>query len=44
MYKGKMKKQRHTVAISTEHLVFSSKYRGKVLVGEVGKRCEEVIS
>ncbi len=30
--------------MSTEHLVFSPKYRGKVLVGEVGKRCEEVIS
>lgn len=44
MYKGKMGRQRHTVSISTEHLVFSPKYRGKVLVGEVGKRCEEVIS
>jgi putative transposase len=28
----------------TEHLVFSPKYRAKVLVGDVGKRCEEVIS
>lgn len=32
------------MSISTEHLVFSPKYRGKVLIGEVGKRCEEVIS
>ena len=32
------------MSMITEHLVFSSKYRGKVLVGEVGKRCEEVIS
>jgi putative transposase len=32
------------VSMCTEHLVFSPKYRAKVLVGEVGKRCEEVIS
>jgi putative transposase len=43
MYKNKIKRQRHTVSMLTEHLVFSPKYRGKVLVGEVGKRCEEVI-
>jgi putative transposase len=44
MYKTKFRRQRHTVSMSTEHLVFSPKYRGKVLVGDVGKRCEEVIS
>ena len=44
MYKTKLKSQRHTVSNLTEHLVFSPKYRGKVLVGDVGKRCENVIS
>jgi putative transposase len=44
MYKTKLKKQRHSVSMLTDHLVFSPKYRGKVLVGEVTKRCEEAIS
>lgn len=44
MHKSRLRRQRHTVSMSTEHLVFSPKYRGKVLVGDVGKRCEEVIS
>ncbi len=44
MYKTKLKSQRHSVSMITEHLVFSPKYRGKVLVGEVGRRCEEIIS
>jgi putative transposase len=44
MYKTKKKSQRHTVSMITTHMVFSPKYRGKVLVGDVGKRCEEVIS
>jgi putative transposase len=43
MYKKKLKKQRHTVSMLTEHLVFSPKYRGKMLVGEVGRRAEKVI-
>jgi len=38
MYKRKLKKQRHTVSMNTEHLVFSPKYRGKVLGDEVGVR------
>jgi putative transposase len=43
MAKKKLRKDRHTVSISMEHLVFSPKYRGKVLVGDVGHRAEEVI-
>jgi REP element-mobilizing transposase RayT len=33
----------HTVSMLTHHLVFSPKYRGKVLLGEVGKAAEEII-
>lgn len=38
-----LRKDRHTVSISMEHMVFSPKFRGKVLVGDVGIRAEEVI-
>ena len=34
---------RHTVSMLTDHLVFSPKYRGKVLLGEVGAATEEII-
>jgi putative transposase len=44
MYKQNLRRERHTVSLNTEHLVFSPKYREKVLGGEVGVRCEEVIS
>ena len=44
MYNRSLRKGRHTVSMNTEHLVFSPKFRGKVLGGEVGARCEEVIS
>ncbi|MCW3129667.1 MAG: IS200/IS605 family transposase [Methanophagales archaeon] len=34
---------RHTVSLLTDHLVFSPKYRGKVLAGEVAEAAEEII-
>ena len=33
----------HTVSLLTDHLVFSPKYRGKVLEGEVAEVAEEII-
>ena len=33
----------HTVSLLTDHLVFSPKYRGKVLEGEVAEAAEEVV-
>ncbi|MDI6886342.1 MAG: IS200/IS605 family transposase [archaeon] len=33
----------HTVSLLTDHLVFSPKYRGKVLDGEVAEAAEEII-
>ena len=34
---------RHTVSLLTDHLVFSPKYRGKILLGEVAEAAEEII-
>ena len=34
----------HTVSMLTDHLVFSPKYRGKVLLGEVDGAAEENLS
>ena len=34
---------RHTASLLTNHLVFSPKYRGKVLLGEVAEAAEEII-
>jgi REP element-mobilizing transposase RayT len=34
----------HTVSLLTDHLVFSPKYRGKVLEGEVAEAAEENLS
>jgi len=34
---------RHTVSLLTDHLVFSPKYRGKVLEGEVAEEAEGII-
>jgi len=31
----KIRHDRHTVSLLTDHLVFSPKYRGKMLVGDV---------
>ena len=33
----------HTVSLLTDHLVFSPKYRGKMLVGNVALICEGII-
>ena len=33
----------YTVSLLTNHLVFSPKYRGKVLLGEVAEAAEEII-
>jgi hypothetical protein len=35
---------RHTVSLLTDRLVFTSKYRGKVLVGEVAEAVEANLS
>jgi REP element-mobilizing transposase RayT len=34
---------RHTVSLLTDHLVFSPKYRGKVLEGEVAEAAKEIV-
>ena len=34
---------RHTVSLLTNHMVFSPKYRGKVLVGDVAMLAEAII-
>ena len=34
---------RHTVSLLTDHLVFSPKYRGKVLLGDVAEVAEDII-
>jgi putative transposase len=39
----KLRHDRHTVSLLTGHLVFSPKYRGKVLVGDVGVVAEAII-
>ena len=39
----KLRHDRHTVSLLTDHLVFSPKYRGKVLVGDVGMVAEAII-
>ena len=38
-----LRHDRHTVSLLTDHLVFSPKYRGKVLLGEVAEVAEEII-
>ena len=40
---GLQSNDRHTVSLLTDHLVFSPKYRGKVLEGEVADAAEEII-
>ena len=39
----KLRRDRHTVSLLTDHMVFSPKYRGKVLVGDVAMIAEGVI-
>ncbi len=38
-----LRHDRHTVSLLTDHLVFSPKYRGKVLEGKVAEASEEII-
>jgi hypothetical protein len=38
-----LRHDRHSVSLLTDHLVFSPKYRGKVLGGEVAEAAEEII-
>jgi len=38
-----LRHDRHTVSLLTDHLVFSPKYRRKVLLGEVAETAEEII-
>ena len=38
-----LRHDRHTISLLTDHLVFSPKYRGKVLEGEVAEAAEEII-
>lgn len=41
--KKELRHDRHTVSLLTDHLVFSPKYRGKVLVGDVAMIAEGII-
>jgi putative transposase len=38
-----LRHDRHTVSLLTDHMVFSPKYRGKILVGEIAFVAEAVI-
>ncbi|NOR49103.1 MAG: hypothetical protein GQ533_13860 [Methanosarcinaceae archaeon] len=38
-----LRHDRHTVSLLTDHMVFSPKYRGKVLVGDVAMLAEAII-
>jgi len=41
--KKELRRDRHTVSLLTDHMVFSPKYRGKVLVGYVAMGAEAII-
>ncbi|HUW68468.1 MAG TPA: transposase [Candidatus Nanoarchaeia archaeon] len=41
--KKELRHDRHTVSLLTDHMVFSPKYRGKILVGDVAMVAEGVI-
>lgn len=40
---NRIRRDRHTVSMISDHIVFSPKYRGKVLVGDVAVRAEQII-
>jgi len=40
--RNRIRRDRHTVSLISDHLVFSPKYRGKVLFGDVAKRAEDI--
>jgi putative transposase len=41
--KKELRHDRHTVSLLTDHMVITPKYRGKILVGEVGLVTEAII-
>ena len=41
--KKELRHDRHTVSLPTDHMVFSPKYRAKILVGDVGLLTEAII-
>ena len=43
MTRKDLRHDRHIVSLLTNHIVFSPKYRGKILVGEVAEATEEII-
>ena len=43
MERRELRHDRHMVSLLTDHMVFSPKYRGKILVGDVALALDEVI-
>ena len=43
MERRELRHDRHTVSLLTDHIVFSPKYRGKILVGDVALAVEGII-
>ncbi len=43
MNRKELRHDRHTVSLLTDHMVFTPKYRGKMLVGDVAMICEGII-
>jgi REP element-mobilizing transposase RayT len=41
--RSSLRQDRHTISMITNHMVFTPKYRGKVLVGEIAIDCEKII-
>ncbi|MDD4308167.1 MAG: IS200/IS605 family transposase [Thermoplasmata archaeon] len=41
--KAKQKGGRHTSSVLTDHLVYTTKFRAKVLVGKIAKDCDTMI-
>ena len=41
--KKELRHDRHTVSLLTDHMVFSPKYRGKILIGDVAMIAEAII-
>jgi REP element-mobilizing transposase RayT len=39
----KLRHDRHTVSLLTDHMVFSQKYRGKILTGDIAMLTEAII-
>jgi putative transposase len=43
MERRELRHDRHTVSLLTDHLAFSPKYRGKILVGDVALALDGII-